>query len=184
MYALSNGSLAYIPITKNGSTTYTAFFKSLGWTDVNHELLSDSCIVASHIQDPIVRHFKGTAEFIVLNNLEHLVDNSDWLRVWYSAVMDIHSYPITWSLGQKWVDRIHWLPLSEDHEMTNKILIEWLSKHGLEVSSPVVTRNVGNSKRKEIFNKLMKYRNSTKNQTLSYFYDADIILHSNLLGSK
>ena len=176
MYVLKHQNLAYLPIPKNGSTTYTAFFKSMGWEDGHCEHLPASCTIFSHIQSPVIRHFKGTAEYIVQNNLEHLVDNADWIKVWHTAVMDLHSYPITWALGKEMCDRIFWLPLSDDYECNNRMLIEWLTSNSVDVTAPINTLYRSSKEKKEIYEKLMKCKNPSDG-TLSYFYESDILLH-------
>jgi len=95
------GKLAYVPIAKNASTTFTRVFKSIGWEKTQLDLLDDSHEVFGHIQDPLERHLKGTVTFLIQHRLEHLIDDPAWQRIWATAVMDLHGYPITWSLGPR-----------------------------------------------------------------------------------
>jgi len=181
MLVYRKDNLAYLPITKNASKTFSWLFQSLNWKEDQFDLLEDGCKLFSHIQDPIERHFKGTAEFIIRNDLLDLVDDVRWQKIWATAVMDIHGYPITYNLG-KWRDQIHWIPIHEGID-TNHLTIQFLEQHGVYVDS---IKNVAEtySIRTELVNKLKEIATThDKECTLSYFYDSDIVEWIKVLNS-
>ncbi len=159
--------------------TYSALFESLGWVESDFDLLEDDYTVFSHIRDPIDRHFRGTAEFIFKNKLDYLIDNVDWQKIWATAVLDIHSYPITWSLVSK-QNKIVWIPIHPSFD-TNKLTIDFLSEHGIYIEK-INNLNENQTRRTKIYDKLKNlWTLIDKAQTLTYFYDADIVLWNKVL---
>lgn len=174
VYVNTSKKLAYLPVTKNASMTFASLFDQLGWASSQFDLLPEDYTVFSHIRDPIDRHFKGTAEFILQSSLGYLIDNPAWQKVWATAVMDIHSYPVTWSLGKK-ADSIHWIPIHNELD-TNKITIDFLKQYDIFIDS-ITNINEGIPKRTEFYNRLIEvHKKLDAADTLTYFYDADIVL--------
>ena len=175
MLAYYKQGLGYLPLTKIGSRTFSALFESLGWESTQFDLLPENTVVFSHMRDPIDRHYKGTAEFLVQNQLEYLIENPDWEKVWSRAVLDIHSYPITWSLAGA-VDRITWIPLGPGFP-SSALTQSFLLRHGIAVPEIVTQEETQRQLKDEIYQKL---KDSAKvwdrSDTIKYFYNSDIIL--------
>lgn len=179
VYINKSAKLAYLPVLKNASMTFSALCEQLGWEVSQFDLLPDDCVIFSHIRDPIERHFKGTAEFLFKKKLGHLVDNADWQKVWATAVMDAHTYPITWSVGNK-KDSIVWIPLGPNID-TNKLTIEFLSTHNINIDT-ITNVNDNIPARTELYHKLKTlWPIIDEAQTLTHFYDADIVLWCKVL---
>jgi hypothetical protein len=179
VYVDSSKKLAYFPVAKNASMTFTTLFENLGWATSQFDLLPEDYTVFGHLRDPIERHFKGTAEFILQSRMSHLIDNPEWKKVWSTAVMDIHSYPITWSLAHR-ADSIHWIPIHKDLD-TNKITIDFLKQYNLVLDS-ITNINEGLPDRSKFYDKLMEvHKKLDAAGTLTYFYDADIVLWNKVI---
>jgi hypothetical protein len=145
----------------------------LKWSESQYDLLPDDYTVFSHIRDPIKRHFMGTAEYILQHNLVHLLEDKDWQRVWSSAVLDIHSYPITWSLPK--YNSIHWIPI-HDSLNTNKITIDFLNSRDVFVKE-IKNMYESNDEKKLYYQKLLDIHTKLDpTSKISYFYDSDIVL--------
>lgn len=183
VYLCPGRPLAYLPITKNASTTYSRLFESLGWHETQLDLLDKDCEIFSHIRNPIERHFMGTAEFLVTNHLTDLLEDTKWQHVWAKAVMDVHSYPIAFSVGPL-IDKILWIPIHPGID-TDRLTIDFLKERGIIVDT-IRKLNVSsdNSMRKVVYNKLINIRNNfDRDNTLSHFYDLDIVLWIKVLNS-
>jgi hypothetical protein len=172
--------LAYLPITKNASTTFSNLFSNLGWAESQYDLLPKDYKVFGHFRDPIKRHFKGTATFLYSKNLSKLLEDKAWQRIWATAVMDIHSYPITWSLGNG--NQVEWLPIHENLD-TNKITKDFLKEYGIEIDNIQVFNEVKYVPQREIiYKRLLEIHSELDSAgTLSYFYDADIVVWCKIL---
>lgn len=171
MVVFTFGKVAYLPITKNASTTFTNHFVKMGWQENQLDQLDDTYEVFGHFRDPIDRHFKGTAEYLYKHQIMHLADDPKWQKVWSTAVMDLHSYPITWAVGNR---KIHWIPIGP-HIDTTELTRKWLRARGITLGD-VVWANESKPVLKKLYNKLKTIEASQKEQTLCYFYDADIVL--------
>jgi len=172
VYVNESNKLAYLLVAKNASSTFENLFKKLDWTPSQFDLLPQDFTVFSHIRDPIDRHFKGTAEFINNARLGHLLDDPDWQKVWATAVMDLHSYPLAWSVVGRTVE---WIPIHERLD-TNKITIEFLKKYNVVVDS-VEHINASDYSKIKYYRRLKEIHEKFDPLcTLSYFYDGDIVL--------
>ncbi len=167
--------VAYLPTTINASTTFTEHFKKLGWQHTQLDLLDNTYEIFGHYRDPIVRHFKGTVEFLRKENVAHLVDDPTWQRVWKTAVFDLHGYPITWALNNR---KVHWIPIGNNID-TTELTRKWL--HARNITLGLVSwKNKSNSEELLLFNKLKEIHDNHTEHTLCYFYDSDILLWNSL----
>ena len=175
VYVEHSKKLAYLPITKNASSTFSDLFSGLRWAESQYDLLPSDYKVFGHFRDPIKRHFKGTAEFLFRNGLSKLLQDHAWQQVWAAAVMDIHSYPITWSLVGG--NQVEWLPIHENLN-TNKITIDFLKEHGIIIDDIKNINEEGLYPEREIlYKKLLDiHARLDAASNLSYFYDADIVV--------
>jgi hypothetical protein len=164
--------VAYYPIHKNGSTTFGNLVKKLNWaTTENMELLSSEYKIFAHVRDPIERHFAGTVEYILAHKLEHTIEDPILKKLWTSALMDIHSYPITWVLGDV-AKRIHWIPFAKGFNSTQATL-NFLNKHSVTVTNIDVLHE-SNSDAMFLRKKLMDLHDiDDKFHSLTYFYEHD-----------
>jgi hypothetical protein len=180
MDAWTYQNLAYLPITKNASTTFTDFFKSRNWALTQLDLLPREIKVFGHFRDPIERHFKGTAEFLMQNQLEHLVDDPTWQQIYTQSVMDMHSMPITWALGERY-KLIHWIPI---HKQIPTVLLtqKWLNANGFDCNiENLLWKNIGSDNKLSLYHKLQHlHQTIRKNDSLSFYYDNDFILWNSL----
>lgn len=164
--------VAYYPIHKNGSTTFSSLAKKLNWsTTEDMELLPREYKIFAHIRDPIERHFAGTVEYIRTHKLEHTIDDPILKKLWTSALMDIHSYPITWVLGDI-AKRIHWIPIAKNFD-ANGATIDFLNRHSVNVTDIKVLHESTNKVR-QLRAKLMALHDEhDKYSSLTYFYEHD-----------
>lgn len=172
------GPVAYVPIAKNASTTFTKLFSEQGWTRTQLDLLDPAVELFGHFRDPIQRHFLGTAEFLDQNHISHLIDDPAWQQVWARAVMDIHGYPVTWSMGSH-AQRCHWIPMHERLDVSSLTRLH-LSRYGITLGE-IPKYNASRPFKQQLYQRLVQLhsRIDTHNH-LSYFYDSDIVLWNSL----
>jgi hypothetical protein len=180
VYVYPYKPIAYLPITKNASTTFTSVFKARGWELQQLDQIDDSYQVFGHFRDPIDRHFKGTAEFLIKDNLTHMIRDPDWQKIWMSAVMDMHSYPITWALGSR-ANKIHWIPISRKIP-TNYLTHRYLMSHEIDMNLLNATwHNESSIEKQQLYLELRRLHNQTPYNQLSFFYDSDIVLWNKIV---
>ena len=108
----------YVPIPKNGSTTFTNFLADHGWKTI--ELLDFGDELSQyklwgHITDPHTRHTRGIEEFLRDTNSD-AIDDPLIQKICAGSMLDIHSCSI-WILTRDIAKYpIHWIPL--DAEIT------------------------------------------------------------------
>jgi len=168
--------VGYYPIHKNGSTTFITVARQLGWeTTEDMELLPSEYKIFAHIRDPIERHFTATADYILTQKLDYTLNDKNLQKLWTSSLMDIHSYPITWVLGDI-AKRIHWIPFAQGFDSTQATL-DFLHKHSVVVSE-IQTLNESTSLKKNVILKLMSlHADNDKYSSLTYFYEHDFKLY-------
>lgn len=172
------GPVAYVPIAKNASTTFTKLFSEQGWTHTQLDLLDPSVKIFGHFRDPIERHFSGTVEFLCQNHIPHLVEDPVWQQVWARAVMDIHSYPVTWAMGEH-AQRCHWIPISQQLDV-NLMTQRYLAQHGITLGE-IPHLNQSELFKKQLHRRLRELHPQVDvHNHLSYFYDSDIVLWNSL----
>ncbi len=174
--------IAYLPINKNASSTFSNVFSpERGWSITQLDLLDDSYEIFSHFRDPIDRHFKGTVEFLIQQNLTHLIDDPDWQKVWVRSVMDRHSYPLTWALGN-YASKIHWIPI---HKLlpTNLLTHKYLMARGIDMGLLSCRWiNESSSFKQHLYFKLKLLHETIDNSNhLCFFYDQDIVLWNKII---
>lgn len=180
VYVHPEQPLAYLPISKNASTTFVHIFQSSGWKLDQLDRLDDSYQVFGHFRDPIERHFKGTTEFLLIHKLTHLINDPNWRKIWTSVVFDMHSYPITWGLGHR-ADRIKWIPIHRKIP-TNYLTHRYLLSHGIDYNlHSVVWRNEANFEKQRIYAELRDLHAQEPVNQLSFFYDSDILVWNKIL---
>jgi hypothetical protein len=168
-------NLAYLPIAKNASSTFTHYFKNSGWALTQLDLLSPDFKIFGHFQNPIDRHIKGTVEFLCQHNLVHLIDNPDWQKIFIHAVMDIHSMPIISALGIR-AEKIKWIPI---HNQIPTLLVtqKWLKAQGYDCSiENLIWENKSSAHKLSLYYKIQDLCQTLNNNGgLNFFYDNDII---------
>jgi len=171
-------NIGYVPIVKNASSTFTQLFAGMGWEPTQLDLVDKDLEIFGHFSDPIDRHFRGTAEFLYQNQLSHLVEDIDWQKIWVKAVMDMHSYPVTWAMGNR-VQRCHWIPMHEKLD-TDLLTRKYLARHGVDVVN-IPRVNESNDIKKRLYHRLKELHTQLDaHNHLSFFYDSDIILWNSL----
>jgi hypothetical protein len=102
----------YVPIPKNGSTTFRQFFLKHGWDEINvfDADINENTVLFGHITDPMKKHSKSIVEFLVQNNIESLIDIEPYNKILVSAIVDEHTIPMKYYLGDLF-EKIHWIPL-------------------------------------------------------------------------
>ena len=114
MRALIYKNFIYIPIAKNGSTTFIDFLTAHGWEliellDFNDDLSQYK--LWGHITDPVARHTKGVVEFLTLFKRVDLLDDPLFQKLCAGTILDTHSCSI-WITTKDFVQYpIHWIPL-------------------------------------------------------------------------
>jgi hypothetical protein len=168
-------NLAYLPITKNASSTFTEYFKSSGWNCTQMDLLGQDVKIFGHLQDPIERHFKGVAEFLTKTNTELLIDDPVWQKVFAHAALDMHSMPVTWAVGPKYKD-IKWIPIHR--QISTQVLTQrWLNANGFECNlENILWVNPSSDSKLALYHRLKHiHQTLDTNGSLSFFYDSDIV---------
>ena len=109
-------TLAYVPIQKNGSKTYTTSFLDAGWIDNGitvQELEHSNIKPFAHIQDPLIRHTKGTVEWITGQGNEWMLDDERLHSLLSTALFDVHTVPISFTMPEWLLKKVHWIPMSD-----------------------------------------------------------------------
>lgn len=172
------GPVGYVPIPKNASTTYTRLFADLGWTRTQLDQVDPDIEIFGHFRDPITRHFSGTVEFLCQNHITHLAEDPVWQQVWVKAVMDIHGYPITWSMGPR-AQRCHWIPMHQRLDV-DALTRRYLAQHGI-VLGEIPRLNQSEPSKVQLYHRLLELHSQIdQHNHLSYFYDSDIVLWNSL----
>ena len=174
----TNGSLGYVPITKNASTTWVQVCKDLGWQRTQLDQLDVRTPIFGHFRDPIQRHFAGTAEFLWQNRIPHLADDPVWQKIWSRSVMDMHSYPVTWAMGE-YARRCHWIPMHEGLDV-DYLTRDYLTRYDIRVGT-IPRLNESDPFKRELCHKLVAlHAKIDAHNHLSWFYDSDIVLWNSL----
>ena len=180
MLVLTCNKVAYFPITKNASTTFTDHFEGIGWERGQFDLLDESYEIFAHFRDPIERHFKGTAEFLLQNKIEHLADDPLWQKIWTRSVMDLHSYPVTWTVGNR---LINWILIKSGVD-TIDLTRQWLATRNIDLGQ-VKYKHRSSQSELALYQKLKDLYETLdeKSRTLTYFYETDILLWNRLCAN-
>jgi len=180
MLAYRYNNLVYIPFTKHASTSYTELFENkLKWERTPFDLINwETDHVFAHLLHPYTRHLKGITECIAKYELHDLVDNHKFLTLLGTAVFDLHSYPISYSLGE-YRYKIDWLPLDNHKVSGNQLIIKLLESYGINILESDIPRlNVKDKADSKLLAKISEIRDSQDlTGTLTYFYEQDVMLH-------
>ena len=174
-----SGKLAYVPIAKNASTTFTVMCQNLGWHRMWLKELGGKYRMFGHFQHPLERHIKGTAMFLKNQGLTHMLDDYHWQKIWSRAVMDLHSYPVTWSLGRK-AFKMDWIPILPGSDVTNATR-QYLANHKIKVGD-IPRLNDSTAWMEKLYQRLREIREEhDMDGTLQHFYSADMELWYNIV---
>ncbi len=104
----------YVPIPKNGSSTFISFLTSHGWEEVEYLDFSDDLSqykLWGHITDPNTRHTRGIEQFLRFNNRTNAIHDPLIQKLCAGSAFDVHSCGI-WMLTRT-ISKypIHWIPL-------------------------------------------------------------------------
>lgn len=117
MICLQKNQFVYIPIAKNGSTTFKTLLSNAGWEEINllqTELDLNTVKLWAHITHPERRHTKGLAEFLKRNpdiDFDYILKHDALAKVFINSMVDAHSASIGVTLGPLCQLPIHWIPL-------------------------------------------------------------------------
>jgi hypothetical protein len=134
MKILTNDNFGYVPVFKNGSTTFTNFFSSKGWKYQDLDSCPEDMILFGHIQDPHIRHTKGAIEFFRKFKVDIKTAENCMLLV-AIGMFDVHSYPIS-ILYPNHYRKIHWIPMGKDKFSCNKLTNVFFHRNGIDLKVP------------------------------------------------
>ena len=152
------GKFVYIGIPKNASITYTMLFREAGWESLAWSELEEIAPLEewtyfAHIQNPHVRHTKGTVEYlfrfwdwrenffgrrahpdiIAEQLLEWMSDekNGEAVSMMVQGVFDRYTMPITYLLRDAGIDpqKINWIPMDHPEYDTEFLTNDFLSRN-------------------------------------------------------
>ena len=183
-------TLAYVPITKNGSKTYTTSLLDAGWIDNGitvDELEHTNIKTFAHIQDPFIRHTKGMIEWITAHNSEWMLDDERLHSLLATALFDIHTIPIAFTFPLWLLKRIHWIPMSDklvniglqsprlgQPISTNELTLDFLKQHN-ELNVKIIDNAQEYAKnRHDLRERLNKIKESCETHSLQYMYGVDL----------
>lgn len=188
MLAFRHNNLVYIPINKNASTSYTRFFNDvLKWERIDSYFIDwESDTLFAHIQDPLIRHLKGTVECLKKYDLLDLIDHPKFLTLLGTAVFDLHSYPIChmFAGNRDIIAKINWIPLDLKQYTGDFLTAKFLKSQGIDVDEKDIPHdNVGgDGNTKGLIKRINDLRtvNNLKS-ALMYFYGNDVELYNQVL---
>ena len=134
MTILTDGKFGYVPVFKNGSTTFVNFFASKGWRFQDLDSCSEDMILFGHIQDPHIRHTKGVIEFFLKFKVDIKTADNCMLLV-AIGMFDVHSYPIS-TLYPNHYQRIQWIPMGKGKFSCNQLTNVFFHRNGIDLKVP------------------------------------------------
>ena len=189
MDAYRSGRLVYIPIPKIASSSFRYLFgETLVWQQTQVDQIDwDHDHVFSHIMDPMVRHAKGTAECVIQYDMLDVVEDPKFQKLLATCVFDIHSYPIVQCIGAENCQKIDWIPIDLVEVDGNTLTAKFLKHHGIDISAQDLPKLytstdslLGDEKQALSVRILELHKKYDVNNTLSYFYDRDIVLYNHV----
>jgi hypothetical protein len=179
--AYKHKNFVYIPNYKNGSTAFSQFFVKHGWEEINvfEETFDKNTVLFGHITDPMQRHTKGVAEFLIQHKLEGLVDVEPYNILLAESMFDEHTIPLKFYLGELF-DKIQWIPLDYKFNQYDGTFLtnRFFKKHGLDLqfSSEDITYTADDSK-KILYQKIaalkdkhLDFSNLSKKHSPAFFF--------------
>lgn len=179
MLTLRQGHFVYIPITKIASTTHIDFFqRRLGWQpDCVSAIDWQHDHVFAHIIHPMQRHLKGTVECIEQHGLQQFLDNLAFQKLITRAFFDLHSYPISVSLGYR-ANYVDWLLFDLEGIKPNSITVKFLQDNDIafsesDIPPPNPRRNL------ELLSRIKTlFEQEGLNSNLMHLYQLDFDLYN------
>ena len=113
MIGYHKGNFVYIPIQKNGSSTFSSLLNQHGWGEIDlttTELDLNTVRLWGHITHPMKRHTKGLAEFISINPDINFNDPV-MAKILVNGIFDSHTSSISMLLQSIFYLPIYWIPL-------------------------------------------------------------------------
>lgn len=129
-YRDPNSNLAYLPIHKNASTTFSHLVQRAGWKQVHKDVLDPDVILWGHIQNPWTRYVKGMAQVAWLNNERSftVVRQQPFFKM---AFLNPHLLPIS-VLYPHFCNDMKFIPMDATIHC-NQLTNEFLEEHGSEL---------------------------------------------------
>lgn len=186
MRAYRYRQLVYIPIYKNAASSYEKLFgEILKWQVIGTEELDPiNDTIFAHISNPYHRHLRGTAQFLVQNELEELIDDPRFEKIMTSGYLDQHAYPLIVMFGDL-VHKITWLPLDHPKFTGDAITVWFLRQHSVYYPvDQIPHENIGSDNHRRILARLKKifHDNNGHNSGLFFLLDGDMGLYNNAVN--
>ena len=139
----------------------------------------DDLIFFGLLREPDDRHTKGIVQYLIVEKLEHCLDNEFFQRLLVSAVFDEHSYNIHSMIPSEIIQRTNWFII--DHEIYDyeKLVRNFLQQHNILLPS-VPKINASDPKQKNLQHKIknLKLKHHQSYQKLAKnFLGADLRLY-------
>jgi hypothetical protein len=203
MKALIYKNFIYIPIYKNGSSTFRDFLVRHGWEQV--QLLDFKNDLGQyklwgHITDPVVRHTKGIVEFLTSSNRVDLLDDPLFQKLCALTILDHHTWSI-WIMTKDIAQYpIHWIPLDAKITKWNQYPVPTEILNGNDLTNDffrennldlVITDldNVNQKSRRDEIVRLREIVDQIKSKhpednlrCMKNFLEPDLILYNNTLS--
>lgn len=177
MYFITNGHLAYLKIAKNACSSWEQVLTGLGWKTQDLYIPDqplDDLIFFGLLREPDDRHTRGVVQYLINENLVHLLKDENFQRLLVSAVFDEHSYNIHSMVPSEIIKRTNWFII--DHKQYNyeQLVRNFLRQHNVDLP-PVPKMNVSPPQWKEL--------QSQVNDLKVKYHDSHQKLAKNFLGA-
>lgn len=180
-------NLVYARTLKAGSEFfYKNFTITAGWTPIKYyEIDWDHDIVFSYIMDPIQRRHKGISEMIIsTDTVDLLMGHKGNFHniVKLIPFLDGHSASLHDIYGEN-IENIHWILMTNDHQVAIKETEKLLSKHGVpSINWDVDYTHATGSYMSEIYARVKTHWEWTKEPqpdfTVQNYFKKDIELYN------
>ena len=184
MYFYTNGNLAWLMIAKNACSSWSNVFEKLGWQ--KHDLYIpdidlDSLSFFGFLQDPDKRHTAGVVQYLINENLSHLVNDSNYQKLLTSACFDEHSYSIHSLVPDFIRKRTTWFILDNSVFDYETLVKNYLKTHNVIVDSvPRLNSSAAFQKHlKEKINQLKQQYPNSHSKLVKNFLGLDLRLYRN-----
>ena len=182
MHFITNGKIAYLKIAKNACSSWEYLLTKMGWETQDLYIPKqplDDLIFFWLLREPDDRHTKGIVQYLIVEKLEHCLDNEFFQRLLVSAVFDEHSYNIHSMIPSEIIQRTNWFII--DHEIYDyeKLVRNFLQQHNILLPS-VPKINASDPKQKNLQHKIknLKLKHHQSYQKLAKnFLGADLRLY-------
>ena len=182
MEAYRYHNLVYVPIPKHATRSYVHFFtNTLFWSRIETEDINwNNDHVFAHIIHPYTRHTKGIVQALYQNNIEHLVDHNDFVKLLATALFDQHTYPITRMFSTEQFYKIDWLLLDHFKVPGEEFTKALLADYGIDINTVDIPKlNQQNQIKKVLQTKLFEIHKQLPIQnSLIYLLEDDVNLYN------